>query len=192
MVDRTEVEGVERRSERVDPFDGEPVLAQRVVLSPERLTLRVIDSEPQAADAPERITRELLEPIERPLGELQHEPGSVGAQQPAGLVVGRRGTTQRESAVAAAGSARDFARLVQTHAHSVLGERQRARTTRHTTADDGDLGTTVEAGDAEAVVGLLQPERGRRHDRESSPSTSSPRDSSSAGRRAPARQLRRS
>ncbi len=61
MVDRTEIEGVERRSERVDPFDGEPVLAQRVVLSPERLTLRVIDSEPQAADAPERITRELLE-----------------------------------------------------------------------------------------------------------------------------------
>ena len=65
VVDRAEVEGVERRSQRVDPFDGESVLLQRIVLALQRLILRVVEREPQAADAPERVARELRETIER-------------------------------------------------------------------------------------------------------------------------------
>ena len=70
---------------------------------------------------------------------------------------GRRGTTQREAAVAAAGSARDLARLVQTDAHAALGERQRTRAAGDTTADHGDLGTTVEAAPWKLRARLLEP-----------------------------------
>ena len=78
-----------------------------------------------------------------------HEPGALRAQQPARLVVRRRGTAQREAAVAAAGSARDLARLVEAHAHAALGERERTRAARHAAADHRHLGATVEAAPRE-------------------------------------------
>ncbi len=145
VVDRAGVERVERRSQSIDPFDGEPVLLQRIVLAPQRLALRLVDGKPQAADAPECVARELGQPVERPLGELHQPPGVLCTQQTAGLVVRRRRAAQRESTVAAAGAARDLARLVEPDAHTALGEGQSARAPGHATADHRHLGATLEA-----------------------------------------------
>ena len=121
VVDRTEVETVERRSELVDPLDGEPVLAQRVVLSPQGASRSV------SSKASRRLpTRRNASPAsssrrssDRSVSSMTSLARSV-AQEATRLVVGRRRTAQRETAVAAAGSARDLTRLVQAHAHPAL------------------------------------------------------------------------
>src|SRR5207245_3027069 len=111
---------VERRCELVDPLDSEPVFAQRVVLSAERFALGLVEGEPQAADASKRIACQLLHAVERPLGELHHEPGTLGAEQPPRLVVRRRRSAQREPAVPTAGAAGDLTRFMETHSHTAL------------------------------------------------------------------------
>ena len=80
VEDRAEVEAVERRCELVDPFDGEPVLSQRVVLSPQRVPLGLVVGESEAADASKRVACKLLHPVERPLGDVHDEPGALLAQ----------------------------------------------------------------------------------------------------------------
>ena len=157
VVDRTEVETVERRREVVDPFDGEPVLAQRVVLSAERFTFGLVDREPQAAHAPECVARELCHAIERAFRELHHEPGAVCSEQTAGLVVRRCRTAQCEPAVAPARAAGDLTSLVQAHTDSALGQGESAGAARHAAADHRHLGAAVEPTPWELSMGLLEP-----------------------------------
>ena len=139
VVDGAAVEPVERRREVVDPLDGEPVGEQRVVLGAKLVALGVVGSEPQAADAPERVAGERLHPVERPLGELHQAPRTLRRRAASRDVVRRGCAAQCEAAVAPARAARDLARLVQAHADAALGERQRARAARDTAADDRDL-----------------------------------------------------
>ncbi len=156
-MDRSAIEPVERRRELVDPLDREPVLEKRVVLAAQRRTLAVVRSEPQASDASEGVARQLLHAVERAFREGHHETGTFDAEQPAGLVVRRRGTAQREASVAAARAAGDLPGLVEPHANAALGEGERTRAAGHAAPDHRDLGTSRELAQRQLVTGLCEP-----------------------------------
>src|SRR5207248_10114899 len=65
VQDRRAEEAPERGRQRVEPFDPEAVAAQRAELAFERFGLDPTLREAEAADAPARVARELLEPVER-------------------------------------------------------------------------------------------------------------------------------
>ena len=58
------VQPIERRREVCDPFDREAVGTQRVVLGAQGLGFVSVDRQAEAADAPERVARQHLHPIE--------------------------------------------------------------------------------------------------------------------------------
>src|SRR5262249_11842699 len=118
---------------------GDPVGARRLKLAPERRRPRAAVREPKAADAAASVAREQLEPVERVLAQLPEAAGAVDAERLPRPVVRHRTATQREAAVAAACTRGDLARFDEPHAHTALGERQRARAAGDAAADDDDL-----------------------------------------------------
>ena len=89
--------------------------------------LRVVGSQPQAADAAERVARELLHAVERALGQRHRRRRRSAPSWSRRRVVRQARAAEREAAVAPARAAGDLARLVEPHADAALRERQRAR-----------------------------------------------------------------
>ena len=123
----------------IEPLGLEAVVAERLVLATQRLELGVVDREPQAPDAAERVAGELRHAIERPLRQRPVHLGLVGAERLAGLVVRRAEAAEREPAVAAACAGGDLPRLEEPHAEAGSGERERAGAAGDPAADDDDV-----------------------------------------------------
>ena len=157
------VAGVEeRRGEStvhrlVDPFGGEAVGAQRLVLDRERVALVGVVGEAEAACAPARIFGERGEAVERLLGHPPVASGLLTTDRLDRDVVRRRAATEGEAAVASARPAGDLARFMEANPQASLGERERSRTARHTATDHGDVRRAVDPAVRDRRRRLVEP-----------------------------------
>jgi hypothetical protein len=143
----------------VEPFRGEAVLDERVVLGSQLLPLGPVDCEPEAAHAAEGVARQRRHTTKRILRQQPVGTRLLGTELPSRDVVGHRAAAEGEPAVPAARTARDLARLVQADREAGLGERQRARAARDAAADDLDLGGSRAGGARKRLRTLLEPVR---------------------------------
>ncbi len=88
MEDRALESPTERLRKLAAPLDLEAVPTERLVLGLEPGPLVPIAGQPQAADAPEGVAGEPLEPIEVALGQAPEAFGALRPEVAAGSVVG--------------------------------------------------------------------------------------------------------
>ena len=134
---------------RVEPLDREAVRRQRVRFDAELVALGVVDGEPQAAHAAERVTGKALDRVERPLAQAPERPSRVAAEVAHGVRVRHCAAAQGEAAVTTARTAGDLPRLVQPDAQPSPCQRQRARAAGDAAADHDHVGRAVERGGGE-------------------------------------------
>ena len=141
MEERARETAGQRLGQLVAPLRREAVLAQRLVLRAQLVTL-VVAGEPETARAPDRVAAELGHAVDVSLRQPPVLRRRVVAEPLARAVVCHRPAAEGKATVAAAGAGGDRARLVQTHALAGSRERERCRHTRDAAADDLDIGRT--------------------------------------------------
>ena len=159
MRDRAVELPCRRARDVVEPLGLDAVLAQRLVLEPDRVALLLVGGEAVAAGTAKRVACELGEAVELLLRPEPVRLGAVGAVRLAGDVVARRAAAEREAAVAPARALRDAARVVDAHAQPALGEPKRRRAARDAGADDRDVDPAVVPGVGARRCGIFEPER---------------------------------
>jgi hypothetical protein len=127
----------------VEPFDVEAVLAQRLVLEPDVVSLLLVGGEPVGAGATQGVSGQLGQPVESFLGPPPVRRGLRSPVRLAGDVVTRRTAREGETAVATAGALRDRSRLVDADAKARLGKAERRGASGYAAADDRDVDAAV-------------------------------------------------
>ena len=156
--DRAAEERREPTRQVLEPLRVEPVLVQGFVLGADRRELLVV-GQPKAPDAPERIARERLQPVEGALGEAPELPRAVRAEAFPGLRVRHRPSAQREAAVPPARAGSDLPRLVHAHPQAALRQRERAGAAGHARADDDHVRAPIAHRAQNRIRGLAEPVR---------------------------------
>jgi hypothetical protein len=124
----------------VDPFRGEPVGPQRLVLDGELVALLPVNGEPEAARSTAGVTGERGQLAERLLRQPPVACRLLASDRLDRDVVRRGAAAEGEAAVAAARAAGDLAGVVQPNLRACLRERQRGGAAGDPAADDRDVG----------------------------------------------------
>jgi hypothetical protein len=157
--DRT-VELPRRRTRNVvEPLGLDAVLAQRLVLEPDRVALLLVGSQAVAASTAERISREFGEAGELFLGPQPVRLRLLGAVRLARDVVAGRTAAESEAAVTPARALRDPAGIVDPNAQAALCEPECCRAAGDAGADDRDVDPAVVPAGGEERCGIFKPVR---------------------------------
>ena len=156
--DRAAEERREPPRKLLEPLRVEAVLAQGFVLGADRVELLVV-GQPEAPDAPERIARERLHPVEGALGEAPERPRAVRAESFPGLRVRHRPSAQREAAVPPARAGSDLPGLMHAHPQAALRQRERAGAAGHARPDDDHVRAPIAPRAQNRIRGLAEPVR---------------------------------
>jgi hypothetical protein len=143
----------------VEPLSGDPVLAQRLVLEPDRFALLLVGGEAVAAGAAKSVAGELGEPVELLLRPEPVRLRALGAVRLTRDVVARRAATEGEAAVAPARPLGDAARVVDADAQASFRKTERRRAAGDAGADDRDVDPAVMAGVYAGWSRIFEPER---------------------------------
>ena len=153
--------GTEATFERVfDPFGCETARAEPLELGGQRIPLLVVVGEAEAPGPSQRVARQLLEPVERPLGLLPQPDGGVTADGLDRHVEGRRAAAQCEAPVPSTRPAGDLASVVEPDLEPGFREPKRGRATGDPSADHHRIGSPVEAPFRYRRRRLVQPVAG--------------------------------
>ena len=162
MADRRREAAREGASGGIDPLGLEPVRPERLDLVAQVFSLLGVGREAKAAEPPERVPRELAHRRQLCLRPLPERQRPIAPERGDDLVVRRRCPAERETAVAAARTLRDPARIDDANAQTRFGQRQGTRAPRHAGAHDPDVHRPARGATRQVRGGLGEPVRRHR------------------------------
>ena len=165
MTDRGREAAREWASRGIDPLGLEPVGPERFDLVAQVLPLLGIGGETKAPEPPERVTRELAHRLQLRLCPLPERQCLIAPERGDDLVVRRRCPAERETAVAAARTLGDLARIDDADSKTRFRQLERARAPRHAGAHDPDVHRSAPGATRKLQGRLGEPVRTSSRDR---------------------------